>query len=407
MSDLFWPGDHRAAGLLDDAALLAAMVRVEGAWLEALVAVGVAPVEAAASLDDLVGTSDLTDVSAAAEASGNPVLAVVAALRARTDGETARWVHRGLTSQDVLDTAMVLCLRDATTAVVTDTRTTLGHLADLASEHRDTAMVGRTLTQHAVPITFGIKVAGWIDGLVEALDAVVRASDDLTVQVGGAAGTLAASVELAGSVEAALSMVDHTADTLGLPTSPPWHTSRGRLTRFADSLVGLADAWGHVAADVATSSRSEIAELSEGHGGGSSTMPHKSNPVLAVLLRRHALGAPALAGTLHLAAGTAVDERPDGAWHAEWAALRDLGRRSVIAAGQARDLIAYLRVHADQMAQNLADAEGVDAEQRSMSDLADHSSLGRPANPGYLGAAHHLTDAAVGRARATARGDAP
>ncbi|MGJ9422622.1 lyase family protein [Aeromicrobium sp. CF3.5] len=402
MSDLFWPGDHRAAGLLDDAALLAAMVRVEDAWLGALVSAGVAPSEAAASLSGLVGPSDLADVSASAEASGNPVIAVVAALRDRTDDATSPWVHRGLTSQDVLDTALVLCLRDATTAVVADTRTTLGHLADLATEHRDTAMVGRTLTQHAVPITFGVKVAGWIDGLVEALDAVIRDADDLALQVGGAAGTLAGPVELAGSVEAAVSLVDHTAATLGLPASPPWHTSRGRLTRFADSLVGLADAEGHVATDIATLSRSEIAELSEGHGGGSSTMPHKSNPVLAVLLRRHALSAPALASTLHLAAGTTVDERPDGPWHAEWAALRDLGRRSVIAAGQTTDLVAHLQVHAEQMAQTLATAEGIDAEQRSMSGLS-----GRPASESYLGAAHHLTDAAVGRARAAARGDVP
>lgn len=402
MSDLFWPGDHRATGVLDDTALLAAMVRVEDAWLGALVASGVAPTEAATSLVGVVGPADVGEISKAAEASGNPVLAVVAALRDRTEGATAHWLHRGLTSQDVLDTAMVLCLRDASTQVVGDVRTTLGHLADLATEHRSTPMVGRTLTQHAVPITFGAKVAGWIDGMVEALDDVLGATDDLTVQVGGAAGTLAAPVELAGSVDAALSMVDHAAASLGLPVSPPWHTSRGRLTRFADSLVGLADVWGHLAADVVTLSRSEIAEVSEGRGGGSSTMPHKSNPVLAVLLRRHALGAPGLAGTLHLASGTAVDERPDGAWHAEWAALRDLGRRSVVAAGQATDLVAHLQVHADAMARTLAAADGVHTEQASMNDLVD-----RPASDQYLGAAHHHVAVAVDRARAAARGDAP
>ncbi|MET0820527.1 MAG: lyase family protein [Aeromicrobium sp.] len=398
MADLFWPGDERADGLLDDGALLTAMVAVEQAWLDALVSAHVAPASAAADLTGAVGGTDAPELASGAEAGGNPAIGLVAMLRDRTTGETSQWLHRGLTSQDVVDTALVLCLREAIDRVLTDLDRQLGLLADLAHHHRDTVMVGRTLTQHAVPITFGVKVASWIDGLVDARTAVVGARDGLAVQVGGAAGTLAAAVELTGSLDAALDLVDRTAAALGLPSAPPWHTSRVRMTRTGDALTTLADAWGHLAADAATLSRPEIDEVREGIGGGSSTMPHKSNPVLSVLLRRHAFAAPGLASTLHVAAGAAVDERPDGAWHAEWAALRDLGRRSVVAAGQASDLLAGLRVDTDAMSRTLATAQGVDAEQQSMVALT-----GRAPAPNYLGAAHHVVDTAVARARQAAR----
>jgi 3-carboxy-cis,cis-muconate cycloisomerase len=154
--------------------------------------------------------------------------------------------------------------------------------------------------------------------------------------------------------------------------------------------VGCADAWGRIAADVALLSRPEIGELREGTGGGSSTMPGKSNPVLSVLLRRHALAAPGLAATLHTAAGCYADERPDGAWHAEWDTLRLLARRSVVAASQAAALLEGLVVNPDRMA---ARAEGaahtLTAEQRAM---------GGGTGP-YLGAAGALTDRALIRAR--------
>ena len=141
------------------------------------------------------------------------------------------------------------------------------------------------------------------------------------------------------------------------------------ITAAGDALVGCTDAYGRIAADVATLSRPEIAELAEGSGGGSSTMPQKNNPVLSVLIRRAALTGPPLASTLHLAAATNVDERPDGSWHAEWATLRDLARRTVVAASQASELITGLVVDEDRMAANLAAAAGIDAEQQAMADL--------------------------------------
>ena len=141
-------------------------------------------------------------------------------------------------------------------------------------------------------------------------------------------------------------MVASFATGAGLAARPPWHTSRGAVTRLGDALVGCTDAWGRVAADVTTLARPEIGELREAAvagRGGSSTMPQKQNPVLAVLVRRAAIAAPALAATLHAAAALAVDERPDGAWHVEWATLRTLSRYSVVAAAQTTELLAGLR----------------------------------------------------------------
>ena len=166
------------------------------------------------------------------------------------------------------------------------------------------------------------------------------------------------------------------------------------ITRAGDALVGCCDAWAHIAADVATGSRREIGELAEGRGGGSSTMPHKNNPVLSVLIRRVALTAPALAATLHTASAASVDERSDGGWHAEWATLRTLTRRTVVAAAQTTELLTGLQVDAERAAANLAAAGDVRAEQRSMAELT-----GRPSHSEYTGASEQLVDAVLQRAR--------
>ncbi|MFI2707050.1 lyase family protein, partial [Nocardioides sp. CER28] len=189
-----------------------------------------------------------------------------------------------------------------------------------------------------------------------------------------------------------------TSERLGLAFAAPWHTERSVLTEHADALVGCADAWGRVAADVALLSRPEIAELREAAGGGSSTMPGKANPVLSVLLRRHALAAPGLAATLHTAAASYVDERPDGAWHAEWDSLRTLARRSVVAASQAADLLEGLVVDAEAMsARAVAADETLRAEQRSMGGPS--TSSGGIHEAPYLGATDLIIDDALDRAR--------
>ena len=399
MTDLFWPGDGRAGALMSDWALLTAMESVENAWLDALVEHKIAPVEAQAEIRGLLSENDLGALADGAEAGGNPVIGLVEMLRKRLSSEPARWLHRGLTSQDVLDTALMICLRDVLDRLDGELRVQVEGLRGLVSEHRSTPMVGRTLTQHAVPITFGLKAANWLTGLLDAAEALAGVRSWLSVQLGGAAGTLAASTELARlrglpePAQVSWQLVESVANALGLAPSVPWHTSRWVVTAAGDALVGCTDAYGRIAADVATLSRQEIAELAEGTGGGSSTMPQKHNPVLSVLIRRSALTGPALASTLHLAAATNVDERPDGSWHAEWATLRDLARRTVVAASQASELITGLLVDQDRMAANLAAAAGIEAEQQSMADLAG----GEPSKD-YLGATELIIDRVLARA---------
>jgi 3-carboxy-cis,cis-muconate cycloisomerase len=183
---------------------------------------------------------------------------------------------------------------------------------------------------------------------------------------------------------------------LGLHARPPWHTTRTPVTAAADAFVGCNDAWGRIASDVVTLARPEIAELSEpaaADRGGSSSMPHKRNPVLSILIRRAAISAPQSAAALHTAAALANDERPDGAWHAEWDTLRTLARRTIVAGSQCGELLAGLQVHAARMAENLGTAD-VFGEQRAIADLA-----GKAASPTYFGAVDRLIDESISRAR--------
>jgi 3-carboxy-cis,cis-muconate cycloisomerase len=413
MSDLFWPGDERAGTTMTEASFLAAMVRVEEAWLAELVASGIAPYSAKADLAGLVGHDDVDALSVQSEAGGNPVIPLVALLRDRireSDADAARWVHRGLTSQDVVDTALMLCLRDAVDSVEDELRDQVEALSHLADAHRSTVMAGRTLTQHAVPITFGLKVSGWLIGVLDAAAALGRARTGLAAQVGGAAGTLAAVTQLARTAAlddpaaVAVTLADGLAGALGLAARPPWHTSRGPVTAVGDALVAVTDAWGRIAADVATLARPEIGELAEpdvAGRGGSSTMPQKQNPVLSVLVRRAALTAPGLGATLHTAAALAVDERPDGSWHAEWATLRTLARQTVVAGSQTTELVSGLRVDARRMAETVDTArDALMAEQRSVTS-DDHDD--RPKD--YLGATGRFVDLALTRARVHLEGE--
>ena len=411
MTAMLWPGDARAGDVFTDAAVLRAMVEVEDAWLSALVALGVAPPEAAADLRVLVGPPDAERVAAGAESGGNPVIPLRALLRERAGAnrpETARWVHRGLTSQDVLDTALILCARDALARTGNELRAQIGALAELADRHRETVMAGRTLTQHAVPTTFGLKAAGWLRGLLDAAEAVEAVTGRLAVQVGGAAGTLAGPAELArlsGAVDparTAVELAEHTASALGLRAGLPWHTSRGIVAEIGDAFTGCTDAYGRIANDVLTLNRPEIAEVGEPAAegrGGSSAMPHKVNPVLSVLLRRAALSAPALAAQLHRAAGGAEDERPAGAWHAEWEALQLLGRRAVVAASQSTELLTGLRVDAARMrATAQAAAEDLLAERRWLADVAEADEVAPADGASDLGGNNLIIDAVLERA---------
>lgn len=396
MGDLYWPGDERAEEIFAQPAFLRAMVRVEQAWLSALVSAGVAPsgLDLTVHLED----EDVDVVGDGAEAGGNPLIPLLDLLRSRIDNpEVATWLHRGLTSQDVVDTALMLCAREAVERIHSEVDQQSTALAGLADAHRRSLMAGRTMTQHAVPITFGLKAAQWLAGVLDADDALEHLTTP--AQFGGAAGTLAATVETArlvgatGPEKVADAIADEAAASLGLAEALPWHTTRSAVTRFGDACAMATDAWGRIANDVLVLNRPEIGELREATGGGSSTMPHKANPVLSVLVRRAALAAPGLAAQLHLASAESIDERSDGAWHLEWSTLATLARRTVIAASQTTELLAGLRVDSGRMAATAHAAfSDLLAEQRSLG--------GHAHDPGsYLGASDRLIDAILDRHR--------
>jgi len=401
MTNLMWPGDQRAGEHMTDRTLLDFMVAVESAWLDALVGAALAPAGcAAADLSTLVTHNDCEMLAVAAEDGGNPVIPLVKLLRQRAEPAVAPWIHRGLTSQDVLDTGLMLAVRAVADDLITQLRQQISTLSELVNRHRGTPMVARTLTQHAAPTTFGAKAAGWLNTVVDALER--SAALTTPIQIGGAAATLAATTELAalltGTPDPAgvsVQLVRSTAAAVGLTDRPAWHTARAPVTAAADAFVSCTDCWGRIASDIVTLARPEIAELGEPSAqnrGGSSSMPHKRNPVLSILIRRAAIAAPPLAATLHTAAALANDERPDGAWHAEWDTLRTLGRRTVVAGSQAGELLAGLSVDARRMAENL-DAADVSGEQRAIADLA-----GKDPSPTYFGAVDRLIDEALSRA---------
>ncbi|EID15741.1 PcaB [Mycobacterium xenopi RIVM700367] len=407
MTNLLWPGDQRAGDLMTDAALLRSMIAVESAWLNGLADAGFAPAECAGvDLSKLVEQQDCEMLAEAAEDGGNPVIGLVELLRGRAAPAVSWWIHRGLTSQDVLDTALMLGARDAIDHLKVVVKEQISTLSGLATTHRHTPMVARTLTQHAVPTTFGAKAAGWLNGVVDAYDRLTALTTP--AQIGGAAGTLAATTELAAlsagpdnAAEMSLRLAQTTATALGLAARMPWHTSRTPVTAVADALVGCTDAWGRIASDVVVLTRPEIGELREPAGtnrGGSSTMPHKCNPVLSVLIRRAAVAAPPLAATLHTAAALANDERPDGSWHVEWDTLRTLARRTVVAGSHCGELLVGLEVHPGRMADNLAAAE-VSGEQRAIADFVEKNP-----SPTYFGVIDRVVDDGLARARAVLQG---
>ncbi|MEU5996496.1 3-carboxy-cis,cis-muconate cycloisomerase [Streptomyces sp. NPDC047197] len=364
-----------------DTAFLRAMLDAEAALTRAQATVGMAPAQAAAAVSAAAdaGRFDVRDVALRARGGGNPVIPLVADLTAAVPADAAPYVHRGATSQDIMDTAMMLVARRTLDLILADLTRTEAALARLASEHRNTVMPGRTLTQHAVPTTFGLKAAGWRSLVLDARDRVRSVRDTLPAQLGGAAGTLAAFEAYAGTSRPGTSadagelgerLVSAYARHLRLAgPALPWHTLRTPIADLAAALAFTAGALGKAATDVLTLSRTELGELSEGSGGGSSAMPHKANPVRSTLVAAAARRAPALAATLH-ASMAAEDERPAGAWHAEWEALRDLLRTVGGASHHAAELAEHLRVHPEVMREHLGLTHGLIVSERLTAELA-------------------------------------
>jgi 3-carboxy-cis,cis-muconate cycloisomerase len=365
-----------------DAAWLQAMLDAEAALARALEQAGLAPAGAGAAVTQAARADrfDAGQLGAQAALTGNPVPALVRALTERVPGFARPAVHQGATSQDILDTAAMLVARRAAAVIEADLAAAAVAAARLAAEHSGTVMAGRTLLQQAVPVTFGLVAAGWLTAIDEARArlAAVR-SARLAAQLGGAAGTLA-SLGPAGPGVARCFAAE-----LGLPAPVlPWHTDRLRVIELAAALAGVCAALGKVARDVTLLAQSEVGEVSEGdppdgapgsdHAGGSSAMPHKRNPVAAVVILGCARRAPGLLATL-AAAAEQEHQRAAGAWHAEWEPLGDLLRLTGSAASWSASLLAGLHVDPARMAANLAAAGGLPMAEHLTAVLAP--ALGR------------------------------
>ena len=275
---IFVPAE--AADAVSDRAWLEGMLAAERALVDAACCLGLVPPEAAAMVGaachaDLYDERDLAEQGRAA---GNPVEPLVRALRGQVGDEYAGYVHRGATSQDILDTAAMLVSGRGCDVIDSELGTVADLCAGLAEAHRATVMAARTLLQQAVPTTFGLKAAGWLVGVVDARRRLATVAGSLPAELGGAAGTLAAFGSHGPDV------VREFAAELGLREPiVPWHTMRTPVTDLAGALAGAAATLGKIAGDVVLLAQTEVAEVAEGDAGGSSTMPHKRNPVAAVL----------------------------------------------------------------------------------------------------------------------------
>ena len=360
----------------DDRAWVQAMLDVESALARVEAQLGVIPEEAAQAIGAGCDASlvDLEALSRSARAGGNPVIPLVATIRAALPDSARDWVHWGATSQDVLDTAAMLIVARSIPLIDADLAQLAAGCASLAGAHRSTPMVGRTLLQHALPITFGQKAAGWLVAVLDVRAGLLAVRPRLAVQLGGAVGTLASLGDAGPAVLGALSQA------LGL-TEPvlPWHTDRTRVAEVAAALGLVSGVGAKIAWDVALMTQTEVAEVQEPGApgrGGSSTLPHKRNPVAAAAVGAAERHTTALVGVL-LAAMVQEQERAVGAWPAEWPALGSLLRLSGGIAARVRETVVGLEVSPDAMARNLSRTGGVLLSERVVLSLTP--SIGRDA----------------------------
>lgn len=364
--------DAEIAALFTDDAQIASMVLFEAALASAEAQAGVIPEASANRIADVCREfrPDPVSLAVGTASAGVPVPALIKALKAEIGGDDARFVHFGATSQDVVDTGLVLRLRDAVGIIRRRTRKLIKALIAQAETHRATVMIGRTRSQQAVPTTFGLKAAGWLAPLVRIDHRIDTLTADLfRLSFGGAAGTLASIGDKAMEVERNL------ADELELPpTDMPWHSQRDVLVDFAAQLTALSGALGKMGQDLVLLAQSEIAEVQPGKGGGSSTMPHKSNPVQAEMLITLARFN---AGQLGTFAQSQIHEheRSGASWLLEWLTLPQMIMATAAGLAQAVDMVPTLKVNVDRMAANLELSRGAMLAEAATFALAEH--LGR------------------------------
>jgi len=352
-------GDDEAASHLSDRARLQAMLDVEAALADAEAELGIVPRSCATPIRS-AARADLYDIAAIAgeaAAAGNLAIPLVRHLTrhvAASDPDAARYVHWGATSQDIIDTGLVLQLRAAVPVVLRSLTRAEAAAARLAREHIATPMAGRTWLQQATPITFGLKSAGWLDALHRqrlAIDAALQEASVL--QLGGASGTLASLGEHGAAVSARL------AGMLGLALPDiPWHAQRDRLAQLACALGVACGVLGKIGRDIGLLAQTEVGEAAEAQGGGSSTMPQKQNPVQASVAVAASVRAPGLVATM-LAAMPQEHERGLGGWQAEWTVLPELVLVTAGASRAVADALVTLQVNPTRMRANLDATRGL------------------------------------------------
>jgi 3-carboxy-cis,cis-muconate cycloisomerase len=369
-------------------ATLQRMLDVEAALASALADAQVIPATAVEPIRKMCDVQflDVEALVVAAASGGNLAIPLVKQLTAAVksiDPEAARFVHWGATSQDIIDSGMMLQAKDTLDLMLRQIDALISTLATQAQTHRATPMVGRTWLQQALPITLGLKFAQQLDAMVRHRERLLAARERaICLQFGGAAGTLASLGDNAPAVVARLSAL------LALPEAAiPWHTQRDRIAELACCWGMISGSLGKIARDIALQMQTEVAELAEPAGagkGGSSTMPHKRNPVGCAAVLTAAIRVPPLVSTV-LAGMVQEHERALGGWQAEWEALPDIARLVCGALSVIEETIAGLEVNTKRLAANLDVTQGLILGEAVMLALGDV--LGRLE-------AHHLVEAA-------------
>ncbi|SRR5713226_4602113 len=385
-----WPALH---DIFSDRIRVQRMLDFEAALARAEAHVGVIPSAAAVVIGKKCRAEliDFSSLSQSAASSGNlaiPLVKQLTSLVAQESPEAGRFIHWGATSQDAIDTGLVLQLSEALGLIVTELERLSHFTAELVSKYRSTPLVARTWMQHALPTTFGFKAAGWLDALNRhraRLSTIRR--QNLLLQFGGAVGTLAA---LDGR---GLDVAQGLAKELQLPLPEiPWHSHRDRIVEVASALGILTGTLAKIARDISLHAQTEVAELSEPAvvgRGGSSTMPHKRNPVTSAVILSAGTRIPALVSIM-LSAMVQEDERGLGGWHAEWETLPEIVQLSGGALHHLTEIFPGLEVDSHKMRDNLDLTKGlIFAEAVSMA-LAEK--IGLPQ-------AHQLLDTASNQAR--------
>ncbi len=363
-------GTDAMRAVFGELAFLQRMLDVEAALARAQARLGIVPAEAAAAITTAARAEklDLPALAAATRNTGYPVVGLVKQLSVLAGPEAGRWTHWGATTQDIMDTAVVLQMRDAFALLQAELAAVIAGLARLARAHRGTVMAGRTHLQHALPVTFGYKVAVWLSPLITMQERLAQLRPRVErLQFGGAAGTLASLGDQGLKVQEELGR------ELGLTVPDiPWHVARDGVAEAVSFLGLLTGALSKLATDVILLMQTEVAEVAEPYQegrGGSSTMPQKRNPIACEYILAQARGVQALVPQM-LAAMAQDQERGTGPWQTEPLAV---GQAFLLAHGalaQARVIAEGLTVDAARMRRNLDSTGGLIVAEAVMMGLA-------------------------------------